>query len=79
MERAKIDDLHCHHRCQVVFRLDRGQRDRLLELRLPVNRSSAIVQQITGRRPARAAIPPVRVAVSIQANESVMTVVGYLR
>ena len=41
-ERAKIDDLHCHSRCRVVFCLGCGQRERLLELSLPVTRSSAI-------------------------------------
>ena len=41
-ERVKIDDLHCHRRCRVVFCLGCGQRDRLLELRLPVDWSFTI-------------------------------------
>ena len=41
-KRAKIDDLHCHCRCRIVFHLSSGQRSRLLEFRFPKNRSAAI-------------------------------------
>ena len=46
-KRAKIDELHCRHRCQIVLRLGLRQHNRLLEFRFPMNKSTAALEQIT--------------------------------
>lgn len=74
---TQVDYFYSCQRCRVVFRLCRRESNSLLQFRLPMNWSAAVTKHVSGRRPTRIAVTPVRVTESIKTDDRgrVLTIV----